>query len=174
MEVQREVNSVVSPGTHVGRIARSNRLELDVPIRAEDLKFVRRGLTVDVYAPNEETRWQGRISRIGASIDPSTQSVNVYVDFRPEGQAIFEGQYMRSELPGKRKLEVMEVPRYAVINQNQVYVVQDSMLHIKPIRVEKLNKETLYLSGLEAGEFVVVEPLINAYENMPVKAVPEG
>lgn len=173
LQVSQEVNSVINPGGQVARIARGNRLELEVPVRTADLDFVRPGLSVDVYSETEDTRWSGRIARVGSVVDPQTQSVNVYINFNPEGQRIYEGQYLRAEMPGKRKLDVMEIPRNVVVNQNQVYVVEDSMLRIKPVRIEKLNKETLFISGLEAGELIVVEPLISAYENMPVKAMPE-
>lgn len=172
LEVSQEVNAVINPGGQVARIARSNRLELEVPVRSADLEFVRPGLPVDVYPETGEESWPGRIARIGSVVDPQTQSINVYINFNPQGQRVYEGQYLRTEMPGKRKLEVMEVPRNIVINQNQIYVVEDSALRIKPIRIEKLNKETVFISGLETGEFIVMEPLIAAYENMPVKAMP--
>ncbi len=173
IEVNQEVNSVINPGGQVARIARSNRLELEVPVRTADLEFVRAGLAVDVYSEQEDNTWPGRIARVGSVVDPQTQSVNVYINFNPLNQVVYEGQYLRTEMPGKRKLEVMEIPRNVVVNQNEVYVVQDSLLHIKPVRIEKLNKETIYISGLDQGEFIVMEPLISAYENMPVKPVTE-
>ncbi|MEM9985497.1 MAG: HlyD family efflux transporter periplasmic adaptor subunit, partial [Bacteroidota bacterium] len=169
IEVNQEVNSVINPGGQVARIARSNRLELEVPVRTADLAYVKAGLAVDVYSEQEDKRWPGRIARVGSVVDAQTQSVNVYINFNPLNQVVYEGQYLRTEMPGKRKLEVMEIPRNVVVNQNEVYVVQDSMLHIKPVRIEKLNKETIYISGLDQGEFVVMEPLLSAYENMPVK-----
>ncbi len=173
IEVNQEVNSIASPGVQMARIARSNRLELEVPVRAADLEFVRPGLSVDVYSENGQERWPGRIARVGSVVDAQTQSVNVYINFNPRGEQVYEGQYLRAEMPGKRKLEVMEIPRNVVINQNQVYIVEDSVLRMRPVRIEKLNKETLYISGLEKGSYLVVEPLISAYENMPVKVMPE-
>ncbi|MEL6676153.1 MAG: efflux RND transporter periplasmic adaptor subunit [Bacteroidota bacterium] len=169
VEVMEEVNSVVNPGTRVARIARSNRLELEVPFRPEDLAFLKVGTTVKVFDENQAISWPGRVNRIGSALDPTTQSINVYIQFNPGLAPIFEGQYLQAEIPGTRLREVMEIPRNAIINQNQVYVVQDSLLKIRDVRIEKLNKETLLFSGLDTTDFIVVEPVLSAYENMPVQ-----
>ncbi len=168
-DVLQEVNSVVNNGTRVARIAQAGLLELEVPMRVEDLNYLRTGLTVDVYAENRESKWRGRVKRIGSIVDPTTQSVNVYIGFSSGGKQIYEGQYLTVQIPGTRVRDVMEIPRNAVFNQNQVYVVNDSsLLNVKSIQIEKLNDETLYFSGLQKGEKVVTEPLVNVYENMPV------
>ncbi|MEM6763851.1 MAG: efflux RND transporter periplasmic adaptor subunit [Bacteroidota bacterium] len=169
-DVLQEVNSVINNGTSVARIAQSGLLELEVPIRVDDLSYVRTGLTVDIYSDLDDTRWKGRVKRIGSVVDPATQSVNVYIGFSSGTRKVYEGQYLTVQIPGTRVRDVMEIPRNAVFNQNQVYVVNDSsQLNIKSIQIEKLNDETLYFSGLSQGENVVTEPLVNVYENMPVK-----
>ena len=62
----------------------------------------------------------------------------------------------------------MQIPRNAVFNKDEVFVVKDQRLKIKKITIEKLNREELLFSGLEEGEMVVTEPLVNAFENMEV------
>lgn len=168
-DVLLEVGSVVNPGNRVARIARSNRLELEVPFKTDDVDFLKYGTKVSVKSEDGTSNWQGRISRIGSSLDPTTQSLNVYIQFNPGNTKIYEGQYLRVEVPITRTKDVMEIPRNAVLNRNEVYVVVDSVLKIKPIQVEKLNKETVFFSGLDAGSYVVVEPLLSASEDMPVK-----
>ena len=168
-DVFLEVGSVVNPGNRVARIAKSNRLELEVPFKTDDIEFLKYGTKVTVKAEDEASNWQGRISRIGSSLDPTTQSLNVYIQFNPGSTKIYEGQYLRVDVPITRTKAVMEIPRNAVLNRNEVYVVVDSVLKVKPIQVEKINKETLFFSGLDKGSYVVVEPLLSASEDMPVK-----
>jgi len=168
-DVLLEVGSVVNPGNRVARIARSNRLELEVPFKTDDIEFLKNGTKVSVKSEDAESSWNGRISRIGSSLDPTTQSLNVYIQFNPGSTKIYEGQYLRVDVPITRTKNVMEIPRNAVLNRNEVYVVIDSVLKIRPIQVEKLNKETIFFSGLDAGAYVVVEPLLSAREDMPVK-----
>ena len=169
IEVLQESGSVVNTGTRVARVARSNRLEIELPVRPEDLSFIKKGMKVQVVGSEESgQKWPGRISRVSSIVDPTTQSVNVYIQFDPKGEQVFDGQLLMVEIPGSRIKNVMEIPRNAVFNKNQVYVVENSHLKLKDIQIEKLNREELLFSGLEEGEWVVVEPLINAYENMEV------
>ena len=168
LDVLVEAGSVVNTGTQVARIARSNRLEIELPVRANDLGFVKRGMRVKLFSPTGESLPRGEVTRIGSVVDPTTQSVNIYIRFSPN-QQILEGQYLRVEIPGTRIKDVMEIPRMAVYNQNEVFVVADSVILARKIQVEKLNNETLYFTGLPEGEMVVTEGLVNAYDNMPVQ-----
>lgn len=169
VDVLQEVGAAVNPGTQVARIARSQRMELEVPFRSQDLAYVRQGMPVEVIAEAGTPRWTGRLSRIGSAMDPNTQAVNLYIAFDPGNITVYEGQYLRAEMPGRRVRDVMEIPRNAVFNRNQIYVVQDSSrLRVALIEVEKVMDEKLLFSGLEKGALIVTEPLINAYENMPV------
>jgi hypothetical protein len=64
---------------------------------------------------------------------------------------------------------VLEVPRNSVYNFDQVYVVKDGKLEIRKIRIVKTNPDTYLINGLDSGEQLVVEPLVNATENTPVR-----
>ncbi len=169
IEVLQEENSAVNPGTRIARIARSNSLEVEVPIRPDDLLYVRRGMAVTILSEVGNQNWKGSIKRMGSSVDPATQSVNIFVSLQSNGKHVYEGQYLRVEIPGTRLKDVMEIPRNAVFNRNQVYVVKDSaLLEVRDIQIEKLREETVLFSGIEEGELVVTQPLVNAYPNMPV------
>lgn len=169
IEVLQESGSVVNTGTRIARIARSNRLEVELPVRPEDLSFIRKGMTVEVMGPEESgQKWPGRINRVSSIVDPTTQSVNVYIQFNPKGEQVFDGQLLLVRIPGSRIKDVMEIPRNAVFNKNQVYVVEDNHLKVKEIQIEKLNREDLLFTGLDEGTQIVIEPLVNAYENMEV------
>ncbi|RMG58298.1 MAG: HlyD family efflux transporter periplasmic adaptor subunit, partial [Bacteroidetes bacterium] len=139
LEVLQDLSSIVSPGTRVARISRSARMELEVPIAREDLDFLPRGTQVDVYSEDGNQRWTGQVTRIGAAMDPATQSINVYVSFQPGRTPVFEGQYLRMQVPGSRLRDVMEIPRNAIVNRNDLYVVNDSnRLRIARGRIEKV------------------------------------
>ena len=144
IEVLQEENSAVNPGTRIARIARSSSLEVEVPIRTEDLAYVKRGTRVSILPESGSIEWKGVVRRIGSTVDPATQSVNVFLSLRNNGQEVYEGQYLRVQIPGTRMKDVMEIPRNAVFNRNQVYVVVDSStLEVKDIQVEKLQEETV-------------------------------
>jgi membrane fusion protein, multidrug efflux system len=173
LDVLQEAHSIANPGTRVARIARAGGLEIEVPLQQQDLPFVKPGMAVKVMAENGEKTWPGRVSRLGSTIDPATQSLNVYLTFNPGRDLAFEGQYLQVELPGSRILDVMEIPRSAVVDRTKVYLVQDSVLVEQEVRVAKYNPNSVYFSGPEPGTLVVIEPLLRAYDNMPVTPVME-
>ncbi|MEL7535406.1 MAG: efflux RND transporter periplasmic adaptor subunit, partial [Bacteroidota bacterium] len=174
VEVVQEVNSVINPGGRVARIARSNRLELEVPFQTADLEYVKRGMQVEVLSEDRSNSWQGKISRIGKSLDAATQTINLYISFNPGNATIFEGQFLMAEIPGSKVRNVMEVPRNAVFNRNRIYLVEDSTRLISTeIEIEKINQESVLFTGVAAGELIVTQPLLNAYDNMPVQVMDE-
>ena len=62
----------------------------------------------------------------------------------------------------------MEIPRNAIFNGTQVFVVADTLLKVRDIQIHKINPQSVVFYGLGEGEDLVVEPLINAHNNMRV------
>jgi len=87
------------------------------------------------------------------------------------GHPLYNGQFLTATFPGGSWEQAMEMPRNAVFNQNQVFIVQDGRLAKREIRVLKYNDETLIFDGLPQGAELVVEPLANARENDPVQTL---
>ncbi|MCF8234903.1 MAG: HlyD family efflux transporter periplasmic adaptor subunit [Bacteroidales bacterium] len=169
-EVYLEVGSIANPGSRVARIIRTDRLELDIPVEVEDVKWIEVGGEADVYTEDGELHWIGKISRKADFVDPKTQSVSVFVSIYPSQEnPLYEGQYLRAVFQGRQLKDVMEIPRNAVFNRNQVFIVKDSLLHQKTIDIHKVNQESIIFSGLEEGVDVVVEPLVNIPEKAKVK-----
>jgi membrane fusion protein, multidrug efflux system len=168
-EVQVETGSVVNPGTALGRIIRTDEMEAEIPVSAEQIIWLKKGAPVKLYSQDRMAMWEGKITRISDFVDQATQSINVYVNV-PSGNEnrIYEGYYLTAEIPGKQLENVMEIPRKALLNENEVFVVEDGKLKIKKIHLNKINPQTIIFSGLEEGELVVTESLLNAAEGMEV------
>jgi RND family efflux transporter MFP subunit len=165
-----EEGSVVNPGANIGRIIRTDEMEAEIPVKAENVKWIEKGMLVKLYAENKSMQWDGKIARISDYVDPNTQSINVYVTLLPNNQnKLFEGIYLQAEIEGKIVVNTMEIPRKALVNNNQVFVVDNGKLKLKPITIHKVNSNSLIFSGLETGELVVVESLVNVAENTSVK-----
>ncbi len=165
-----EEGSVVNPGANIGRIIRTDEMEAEIPVKAENIKWIEKGMSVKLYAENKSMQWEGKIARISDYVDPNTQSINVYVTVLPNNQnKLFEGIYLQAEIEGKIVVNTMEIPRKALVNNNQVFVVNNGKLKLKPITIHKVNSNSLMFSGLDTGELVVVESLVNVAENTIVK-----
>ena len=163
-EIFQDVGVVVNVGTQLATIVRTDFYELEVPVIVEDAKLLSIGDSVLISDEVNKMVRKGTIRRIGSVINPSSQAVSVFVSL-PGDSALFDGMYLTAHLYGKMISSVMEMPRNAVFNTNHVYVVEENRLVEKSIEIVKRNDQTIYLRGLEEGEELVVEPLLNVTGN---------
>ena len=168
-EVILEEGAVANPGSRLGKIINTKNLELEVPVEIGSAKWLKVGQRVKVYDSKKTSNWNGRIVRKSQNVNPTTQSINVYVALNSTSKnPLYKGEYLEAKFGGIKLFNVMEIPRKAVFNQNEVFIVQDGLLEKREIVIEKINKDKIYLSGLENGVDIVAEPLINASENTKV------
>ncbi|MEM7552059.1 MAG: efflux RND transporter periplasmic adaptor subunit [Bacteroidota bacterium] len=168
-DVYLQSGSFVNPGGRVIRIIRTDRIEMRVSVEVDDIQWIKKGGKVDVYSQNGEEYWTGTVSRIGDFVNQTTQSIDVFVAINSLGKTIYDGQYLKAELKGKEIEEGAILPREAVFEGNKVYVLADTVLKVREIDIRKTNENTVVYNGLKQGTELVVEPLINAYNNMPAK-----
>lgn len=172
--VNLQSGAFVNPGNNIGRFIRSNRLELQVDVNTKDIEWIQRNTEV-VITSEGGNQWNGVIGRIGEYVNPETQSIDVFIAIRPREQPLYDGQYLTADIPARMVKNGMIIPRNAIFNSNEVFVLQDSLLKVKEINVLRYNEETAVFNGLDEGEDLVVEPLINAHNNMKAfKAAASG
>jgi multidrug efflux pump subunit AcrA (membrane-fusion protein) len=170
IDVSLESGGIANPGTRIARIIKTDILELEVPIEVEDLKWVKKGDQVTVLNEYRTQEWQGKVVRISEFLDPNTQSASVFVQINNNPKhPVFAGMYLIAKFANKTVENAMEIPRQAVFNQNQVFVVEGGVLKKMSIHIEKINTNTLIFNGLETGTKLVVEPLINVREGTVVE-----
>lgn len=166
--VSLEVGSIASPGSRVAKMIRTDILELQVPLNMQEVPFVKKGNTVKVEYQGRQTT--GKVNRVSSFVDAGSQSVMVYVDLKNSSKfPLYEGMYMKAQFAETELENVMEIPRSALFNFDEVYVVIDGKLAKRRIQIAKTDEYSTYISGLEPGMDLVIESLINASDQMPVK-----
>jgi membrane fusion protein (multidrug efflux system) len=162
--IARDPGVVVNPGTQLATIVRTDLYELEVPVVMEEVKMLEIGDSVSVSADNIDKTWKGKISRIGSVVNPSSQAVSVFISLVGD-KGLYDGMYLTARLYGDMLDNVMEMPRNAVFTQNHVYILEEKTLVEKTINAVKRNPETIYFRGLNEGDELVVEPLLNVTGN---------
>ncbi|MEQ9438125.1 MAG: efflux RND transporter periplasmic adaptor subunit [Cyclobacteriaceae bacterium] len=174
VNVNLEVGTVVSPGSNIASIIRTDLLELEIPVDPKEIRWVQEGAEVEVSSENGAQSWPGYVTRIADYLDPTTQSINVYVGVEAEpNSGLYDGQYLRATIPGSRLEKAMQIPRRVLFNNDQVYVVEGGVLKTRQVNVEKISQDLVLISpleanGLNAGDSLVVDLPANAIENMRV------
>jgi multidrug efflux pump subunit AcrA (membrane-fusion protein) len=163
--VYLEPGSVANPGSRIASMIRTDKLELEVPVRDEDAYWIHIGDQVIVSTKDKHTRWTGKVVRKSAFMDPASQTIAIYVDMVHDAdKPLYQGQYLRAEFASKTLDHTMEIPRNAVFNKDRVFTVINGKLKENKVDILKSNETTVLFNGLPEGVELVVEPLVNAKE----------
>lgn len=169
-DVLLEVGSVVNPGSRVAKIIQTNQLELEVPIEMQNALWITVGDNVRVSTEDGFKEWTGKVVRKSNFVDPRTQSISVFIGLESTRKnPLFLGLYLRAVFQGVKIKNAMQIPRNAVFNTNEVFLVNSGRLSKREITIHKIDEKTLIFSGLDEGMDLVVEPLVNAAENTKVE-----
>lgn len=160
-----EAGSVANPGSRIASMIRTDKMELEVPVRIEDAYWINVGDKVNVSTKDRRASWVGSVVRKSAFMDPSSQAISVYVALKHDkNKPLYPGQYLLAEFAAKTLERSMSIPRNAVFNKDHVFTVEQGKLKENKIDILKINETTVIFSGLSEGADIVTEPLVNARE----------
>ena len=166
-----DVGAVVNPGSPVINIINSDALEVECQVKMDEAKWVQIGAK-SVLTDDQDNSWLGKVRRKGQYLNPNTQSVPIFVELLSSEKKVFNGMYLLSTIEADSISNVFEIPRSALLgNIAKVYVVRDSILTKQSVDVVLLRDEMALIGGLDSGEVVVVEPLVNPKDNMKVATI---
>jgi membrane fusion protein (multidrug efflux system) len=164
-DVFQETGAYTNTGGRVAHAVRTDLLEVEVPLPRFDADWVKIGDQATVFSEHNSSEWRGRVVRKGQIIEENTQSVSVFVQLvNTEDNPLLVGEYLTAVFEGMPVDNVMEIPRNAVFNTNEVFVIVDGRLQKRIVNIVKKDETTLLFNGLDEGENLVLQPLINVME----------
>lgn len=159
--------TLIRPGQKLGTFIQPSIYELIAPVSSSMVQFLKVGQQVELRATDNTSRsWMGEVSRINSLINSATQTVNVYVQV--SGKGLEEGMYMETDIHATELYDAYELDRSVLFDQNQVYIVQDTVLVQKTIEPLYFNDKTAVIRGLMDGEKVLSKLPPSAYPGMKV------
>ena len=174
------VGQYISAGTQLGTVFADDTVEVRLPLT--DLQMAELQLPMG-FAANADNapvvkftsmvgrtahEWEGRIVRTNASIDQDTRLIYAVAEVSdPYGAAadggvpFAVGMFVNAEIEGVQAKEALVIPRQALRNADQVYVVDaDNKLDIRSVEVFSTSAyQVLLTSGVEVGDQVVVSAI---------------
>ena len=168
-EVYLEAGAYTNMGGKVAHAIQTDILEIEVPLDKFDAEWVKIGDKIGLYSESRDIKWIGTIVRKSRFVDENTQSQGIFIRVKNTGnKPLMAGEYLKAKFPGHPIENVMEVPRNAVFNTNEVFIVEEGKIHKETINIIKLNERTLIFNGVEEGKTIVIQPLINVLEGTMV------
>ena len=168
-EVNVEVGGIAGLGTRMGSIINTKDLELEVPLDIQDAKWVKIGDRVRITDEDGKVYNNGIIKRISGDLDIQFQSISVFIEIKNRSDnPIYKGQYLTAVFENVEVKEAMEIPRNAVFNNNNAFMIKNGLLKKEILSIVRLNEKTLFFNGINTGDAIIVEPLINVTEGTRV------
>ena len=194
-----EKGQYVAPGKIVLGLADDSVLELEVPLDSRDafqwLQFVKskrdkpaatgawfasvKPVHCEVaWTENPNNKAIGILNRI-SSFDEKTRTVKVVLQVDSKQFAkqnrpmpLVSGMFCRVAIPGESMKQVVELPRWAVNFEDNVYIIRDGRLETVAVQVVRVQNNKAYISkGLKPGDMVITTRLVNPLERSLVQVI---
>jgi len=182
---QVDLGQYVRAGTSIGKLSGTDRAEIYIPLPYNELQWLtipaaggqQSGSVVEVFLPGQQQPlWHGNVIRSLGEIDPATRMATViaavadpYARQKSTNPTALEtGMFVDIRLKGKSLGHIISIPRKALRNNQQVWVVnEENRLQIKTVEISRREKEQLLISrGLEPGEQIITTSLSAAANGM--------
>ncbi|MBU3582088.1 efflux RND transporter periplasmic adaptor subunit [Polynucleobacter sp. AP-Capit-er-40B-B4] len=152
--------------------------EKDIPIILENKK-ADEPLKVKVTVGNsDKAAYEGQVLVIDNQVDPAIAAVRVKAQIPNEKMELLPGQFARVSLNANTLKDAIAVPTEAIVispTGRLVYIVdKDDKVTAKPVKVTYEYQGTSVVSGIQAGDRIVVEGKQNLRTGSKVREAKTG
>jgi multidrug efflux pump subunit AcrA (membrane-fusion protein) len=159
--------SLIRQGQKLGEYIDPSVYEVALSIERAYSNLMRKGEKVTLTAMDLDKEYYGTVTRINGKIDQASQTIKVFVEVA--GADLKEGMYMEAKLSAKSEDNAIEISRKLVVNENEVFVLRDTILDIIEIRPVHFSDKTVIIKGVPDGTKIISKPIPGAYPGMLVK-----
>lgn len=158
--------TMVNPGQPLGAMINTSLFELETPIAEVDLPYIKVGNRALLYSDAAAIQWKGTVRRISNQIDPFTQNVPVFIEI--SGKELKEGMFLQGHIEGIPLAQAVSLPKDIIVNQEYVFTVEDSIIHLFHLAIERRDNEQVYVTNLAAATWVVSSSPDGLFEGQKV------
>jgi len=179
-----DVGNLVSPGAPLVKIQQVDPIYVNFAIPDEDVakyQFLNKksrnylkNLRVKIILPNGRPyALLGRIDYVASSLEKGIPALKVRAVFPNHNEEVLPNLFVRVELVGVKKRDVMLVPKRSVLYDpegEKVFVVKNGRAEVRFIKVcGEYKGFYLVKSGLKPGDAVIVDNLLRIISGTKVK-----
>ena len=167
-----EVGDLATPGKPLLAIEDPSALQLEADVPQAIASHVQRDARLVARVEGVPGTLTGTVSEIATTADPVSRTLRVKVDLTAQ-PGLGSGQFARLLVPVGES-QALRVPMSAVVLRGQldiVFVVANQHAQLHLVRTgQRVGDEVEILSGLRAGDAVVVEGAAQFSDGQPVEA----
>lgn len=158
---------LIRNGQKLGAFIDTSVYEMEVAVSKSHANLLKIGEQVALNNLNKTETYKGVISRVNGSIDATTQTITAYVEVKDK--SLKEGIYLEANLNAREEKEAIEIDRSLVLENEQIYVVRDSILDIIKVKSVYFSDKKAVLKNVPNGTVILKRSVPGAYAGMLVK-----
>ena len=194
-----ELGQYVNRAQSVALLYGADEVEVRVPLAIRQLGFLnvplgQRGEISEEHAPDvlltgmyggQKYNWPGKLVRIEASIDPSSNTVQTIIrvsqpstDKEQDENGLRTiplpiGLYVEADIQGRTVENIISLPRSVIRNNNQVLIVDaENKMYYREVEIFRLEEQQVLISsGILPGERICISPIQAVVDGMAVQPV---
>ncbi len=159
--------TLVRQGQKLGEFINPKVYEMEIAISATYRDLLQKGKKVELHNLENTQSWTGKVIRVNGKIDQASQTIKVFIQINSED--LKEGMYLEADLLAKSEKDAYEITRKVLVNNNSVYIVNDTVLKLVPVQPVYFKDQTVIIKGLADGSKTLSRIVPGAYDGMLVK-----
>lgn len=161
--------TLVRSGQKLGTFIDNNIYELEVAISKKFSDLLAIGESVELTDLDYINKYTGKIVRINSMVDQTSQTITAFIEVKDKN--LKEGMYLEAQLNAKEETNAIEVDRGLLLENNQIFVVRDSILDALDVNPVYFTDKKVVLKDVPEGLIIVSKPLVGGYAGMLVKTI---
>jgi len=163
--------SLVRSGQKLGEFISTDVYELEVAVSKTYTDLLKVGEVVELVNLERTKKYEGKVTRINGRIDQATQTIKAYIEV--SNPDLKEGMYLEANLNAKDEKDAIEIDRKLLLEDNQIFVVRDSILDLIDVKPVYFSDRKVILKDVPDGTTIITQPVVGAYAGMLVKVYKE-
>lgn len=159
--------TLVRVGQKLGEYINIGVYELEVSISKTYGDFLKVGKKVALFNLDKTQEYMGEVSRVNGRVDQNSQTITVFIEV--SGDNLKEGQYLEANLQAKEEPNAIEIDRSLLLENNQIFVVRDSILDLIDVNPVYFTNKKVVLKDVPDSSVIIAKALTGAYAGMLVK-----
>ncbi|WP_431125604.1 efflux RND transporter periplasmic adaptor subunit [Flagellimonas flava] len=159
--------TLIRVGQKLGEFINTGVYELEVSVSKTYGDYLTVGKEVELFNLEKTEKFTGEVTRVNGRVDQNSQTITVYIEV--SGDKLKEGQYLEASLEAKEEPNAIEVDRSLLLENNQIFVVRDSILDVINVNPVYFTDKKVVLKDVPNDEVIVSKAVSGAYTGMVVK-----
>lgn len=166
-EVLVTEGSLVRSGQKLGEFINTDVYELEVAVGRAYSDLLKIGESVSLTNLEKTDSYTGVVTRINGNVDQASQTIKAFIEVKDKN--LKEGMYLEAKLNAREETSAIEVNRALLLENDQIFIVRDSILDIMDVTPVYFSDKQVVLKGVPDGTIMVSKPVVGAYAGMLVK-----